>query len=225
MSASLHVVFAIIGIAIVILVITAICVRQYKLCNQNLSESDEEPHEKKFEMSPSEVHEYRDFEKAMAGEIYAEKEQINSSSSTPMRNNHSHTGTPKGFEKFRRIPSLASEKSSRSKKNLRSSSAASVSPPLTEDSCGTPSFLSSAQKNEEEDEVRGSAFSMESQFGKEAPLMPMSAAMSQVSSRAAKSFIINRFQMGLPDGSSPKNSTNIQDVELFSTIAHDEAVV
>jgi hypothetical protein len=157
----------------------------------------------------------------MAGEIYVEK-QIDNKKAT-----RRPSPTPKGFEKFRRIPSLASEKSNR-KKTVRSSSITTTD--TVANSCGSPSFMSSDENNKEK-------YSTESEFGKDAPLTslrPISNKSTKsymtvddgfpkdnlrpVSTRTAKSFVMSRFSSNTTDA----NKQKFQDEELFS-IANDEA--
>lgn len=114
--------FVIIGVAIIILIAGVVYVRSIKgcemctLCHAQSTEDVENQETTKYDMTPSEVHEYKDFAKAMAGEIYVEK--------TVRRN------SPTGMEKFRRIPSLASDKNKRKSRHI-----SNPSPPPQDISC------------------------------------------------------------------------------------------
>lgn len=213
------IVIAIVGIACLLLILVVILARRVRICKSldDVEEEDADPPQ--YEMSPSEIHEFHDFEKAIGGEIYAEKEgaQINKGAYIP-----------KGFEKFRRIPSLATERSHRKLKRRHSDSQTVAS---DQETARVSSFGSvDDQTTMKKDQSHTKSMYSEVSFTPPVPMTDRSGKTSMdsdsflrpISTRTAKSYMLSHFTTVEASMNFMTKPANIQEAELFS-IANDEA--
>mmetsp|Transcript_17208 Transcript_17208/g.28800 ORF Transcript_17208/g.28800 Transcript_17208/m.28800 type:complete len:223 (-) Transcript_17208:110-778(-) len=216
------IIIAAVGIACLLLIL--LIIRHVRICKspEDVEEEDSEPQQ--YEMSPSEIHEFHDFEKAIGGEIYVEKQAAQSNKGSP---------NPKGFEKFRRIPSLATERTHRKLKRHLSDQHTEVS---DQETTAVSSFESvedtDTMKKKEESRTK----SMISEFTHEtvSPPVPLSdrsgktsmdsdSFLRPISTRTAKSYMLSHFSNSVEASMNfMRKPANIQEAELFS-IANDEA--
>jgi hypothetical protein len=225
------VVVAVVGVGCLLLIVSYIYLRQVVCCCKSLNEEEVEgPTEpQQYDMTPSEVNEFRDFEKAIQGEIYADN--ISGITKNPKSNGGSPN--PKGFEKFRRIPSLASESSFRKKKAQKLKESNKIDEGSSAGGC--ESLVSF--KTESVDSIddigsmkNESVYDVEDSFTiQKIPMTDRSGGSDDgfsrpiSSTRVAKSFMMNHFSNSVDSTLSMLTKpVSVQEQEKFS-IANDIA--
>jgi hypothetical protein len=221
------VIVAVVGVGCLLFIVGFIYLRQIVCCCKSLNDEEVEgPSEpQQYDMTPSEVNEFRDFEKAMQGEIYVD----NVSGIPKIPKSKGGSPNPKGFEKFRRIPSLASESSFRKKKAQR------LKESKLDGSSGCESFV--CCKTESVDSIddvgsmkNESVYDVEDSFTiSKIPMTDRSGCSDDgfprpiSSTRVAKSFMINHISNSVDSTFSMLTKpVSVQEQETFS-IANDIA--
>lgn len=214
------IIVAVVGVTCLLLILFIILARRVLICKSPEDDEEEESDPQQYEMSPSEIYEFHDFEKAIGGEIYAEKQMAKVSQGAP---------NPKGFEKFRRIPSLATERTHRKLKRLSSDSQTGSS---DHETTGVSSFESvEDQDNMKKDQSRTKSMFSEISVTPPVPLserggktsMDSGSFLRPISTRTAKNSMLSHLSNSVEASMNYMTKpANIQEAELFS-IANDEA--
>ena len=223
------------GVSFLLLILAVVLVKRVKCCRTLEEDVEEVSEQQQYDMSPSEIHEFHDFEKTIGGEIYAENQQkINNPTNAKV-------GTPNpGFEKFRRIPTLASEKSHRKLKQrsidsivMQPSSVGDYQQQHRRRAKSIGSIGDQATRLTEDESREGSHDTFNSNTTPIGPMTDRSRKVSTISendgfsrpisTRTAKSFVMSHFSNSMDTTISymTKNS-NFHEADTFS-IANDEA--